>query len=165
MAVKFVNYPADYKRFKKEYDAAYQRVMESGDLILRKDVEEFEEKLANYVGTKFAVALNSGTDAIYLALKACGIDKGDEVITSSHTFKSTVGAIINSNAKPIIVDIRSDGLIDMKQVKEKITPKTKAIIPVHIAGAMCDMNKLYEIIGDREIFVIEDQAQAFGTKL
>ena len=105
MKVKFVNYGAGYRKYKEEYDEAYFRVMNGGDLILRKDVEEFEQNLANYIGTKYAVALNSGTDALELSLRALKIGKGDEVITVSNTFKSTITAIKKVGAIPVLVDI------------------------------------------------------------
>jgi len=162
--IKFIDYKKDYLRFKTEYDKAWEDVNMRGDLILRRDIEEFEQRLADYVGTKYAVALSSGTDAIYLALKALGIGRGDEVITSSGTFKATVGAIINSGATPILVDIGKDGLMNMEKIEEKITPKTKVIMPVHIAGMMCDMKRLNDIIEDRDINIIEDQCQGLGAK-
>src|SRR3990167_5119995 len=98
--VPFINYKKEYRRLKKEYDSAYQRVMAGGNLILRGEVEKFEEKLAYFVRTKYAVALNSGTDAIYLALKSLGLLKYIDVAVPSHTFKSTCGAIINAGGCP-----------------------------------------------------------------
>jgi len=108
LKVKFFDPAKDYLRFRKEYDQAWESVNLRGDLILRKDTEEFEERLANYVGTKYAVALSSGTDAIYLSLKALGIKGG--VALPSHTFKSTCGAVINAGAIPLVYDM--DGKID-----------------------------------------------------
>ncbi len=92
--VPFVNYPLQYKNLKKEIDKAIKSILMRGDLILRKDVEEFESKLADFVGTKYAVGLNSGTDALFLSLKAAGIGKGDEVITVSHTFVASIAVIV-----------------------------------------------------------------------
>src|SRR3990167_4450469 len=126
--VPFVNYKKEYRRLKKEYDSAYQRVMAGGNLILRGEVEKFEEKLADYVGTKYAVALNSGTDAIYLSLKALGIKGG--VALPSHTFKSTCGAVINAGAIPLVYDM--DGKVD---------ELAEAHIPVHIAGELSGIPK------------------------
>ena len=143
MKVKFFDPAKDYLRFRKEYDQAWENVNLRGDLILRKDTEELEERLANYVGTKYAVALSSGTDAIYLSLKALGI-KG-KVALPSHTFKSTCGAVINAGAMPIIYDM--DGKVDELAI---------AHIPVHITGEISP-------IPDLGIPVIEDACQAFGA--
>jgi len=161
--IRFWDPSRQYRKYKTELDDAWFSVMGRGDLILREDVERFEKNLAEFVGTRFAVGLSSGTDAIYLSLKALGIGQGDEVITSSHTFKATVGAIINAGAKPILVDIREDGLIDPDRIEEKITSKTKAIIPVHIAGTVCDMEKIMKIAEKYDIIIIEDSCQAMGA--
>ena len=163
--VRFFQPERGYLKIKDEIDSEIQRVLTVGNLILREDTEKFEQNLAEFVGTRFAVALSSGTDALYLSLKALGIGQGDEVIVPSHTFKATAGAVVNVGAKPGLIDFGNDGLMDMEQVREKITPKTKAVIPVHIAGAMCDMKWLYDIIRDREIVIIEDQCQALGAKI
>ena len=147
MKVKFVNYPKGYKKYQKEYDKAYQRVMESGDLILRKDVEEFENKLTEYVGTKYAVALNSGTDALVLALRAAGV--GSEhwsVSVPSHTFKSTAGAV--KTAHP-------DAIIDLYDLDE-IPEDADIGIVAHISG------EIYPLI-PVNYFLIEDAAQALGA--
>ena len=143
MRVKFFDPAKDYLRFRKEYDQAWESVNLRGDLILRKDTEEFEERLANYVGTKYAVALSSGTDAIYLSLKALRI-KGD-VALPSHTFKSTCGAVINAGATPKIYDM--EGIPDSF---------CSAQILVHIAGEIAEFH-------DFGIPIIEDACQAFGA--
>lgn len=165
MNIRFFNPALTYQKHKEEFDAEIQRVLNAGDLILRDDVEKLEKTLAEYVGVKYAVGLNSCTDALYLALRYLKIGQGDEVITSSHTFVATVQIIMQCGATPIFVDIEENGLMDMEEVKKKITEKTKAIIPVHITGLMCDMEKLYNIIEDRNIVIIEDQAQAIGAKI
>ena len=151
MEVKFVNYQRDYLRFAKEYDAAWYRVNLLGDLILRKDVEEFEQRLADYVGTRFAIAVSNGTDAIYLSLKALGIKGG--VAMPSHTFKSTCGAVINAGAKPHIFDL--DNVIIESLINWK-PGRIDAYIPVHIAG---EISKIHNI----GCPVIEDACQAFGA--
>src|SRR3990167_4488730 len=143
--IKFIDYAKDYFRFKKDYDAAWERVNMKGDLVLRQDVEEFEARLAEYVGTKYAVALNSGTDAIYLSLKALGI-KGN-VALPSHTFKATCGAAINAGAIPVLYDM--DGRLEDRDILQ-------AHIPVHIAGELSS-------IPDNGIPVIEDACQALGA--
>ena len=162
--VPFVDFPASYKKIKLEIDAAIQRCLNNGDFILRKDVEEFEENLAKYVGVKYAVGVNSGTDALFLSLKALEIGQGDEVITSGYTFWATVEAIINCGAKPVLADIQRDSLlIDPEDIKKKITDRTKAIIPVHIGGNVCDMNTIMDIALEKDLFVIEDAAQGLGA--
>ena len=147
MKVRFFDPGKGYLKIKDEIDSEIQRVLTAGDLILREDVEKFEENLAKFVGTKYAVALNSGTDAIYLALKALNI-KGN-VALPSHTFKSTCGAVINAGATPIIYDMdeRNHYGKDIRLV---------AHIQVHIAG---ELSPIYYL----NIPIIEDACQAFGA--
>ncbi len=162
--VSFVNFPEHYKTIKEEILKTMDDVLSRGDLILRKDVEEFERKFADFIGTKYAVGLNSGTDAIFLSLKALGIGLGDEVITVSHTFVASIAVIVQTGAKPVLVDVKEDFTIDVDQIEKVITPKTKAIIPVHFNGRVCEMDRLMEIAQKHKLFVIEDAAQAFGSK-
>lgn len=163
MKVPFVDFKKSFQDVKDEVMPEIERVLTNGDLILRDDVKRFEDTLAKYVGTKYAVGLNSGTDALFLALKAMGIGKGDEVITSGYTFWATVEAIINVGATPVLADIGKDLLIDTKDLLGKITNKTKVIIPVHIGGAVCDMTSIMEIARKKKLRVIEDTAQALGA--
>jgi len=146
MNVRFFAPGQQYLKYKDELDKAWEDVAERGDLILRQDVEEFENNLAEFVGTKYAVGFNSGTDALFLSLNYLGIKEGDEVITG---------------AKPVLVNVGEDGMMDVDEVKEKINEKTKAIIPVHLMGDMVDMHLLMSIAGD--IPVIEDACQALGA--
>jgi len=162
--VPFVNFPEHYKTIKEEILKAMDDVLSRGDLILRKDVEEFERKFADFIGSKYAVGLNSGTDTMFLPLKALGIGPGDEVITVSHTFVASIAVIVQTGAKPVLVDVKEDFTIDMDQIEKVITPKTKAIIPVHFNGRVCEMDRLMEIAQKHKLFVIEDAAQAFGSK-
>lgn len=164
MKIPFVNYSLQYKNTKKEIDAVIQDCLNRGDLILRKDVEKFEKKLASFVGVKYAIGLNSGTDALFLSLKAAEIGEGDEVITVSHVFVAPISAIVQCGAIPVLVDVGKDFLMDMKKVEEAITSKTKAIIPVHLNGRLCDMEKLMAIAKKYNLTVIEDSAQALGAK-
>lgn len=156
-----------YARFaaahKDELIEAFWDCVSKGNLILREDVSKFEKNLANYVGTEYAVALNSGTDALFLALKALGIKEGDEVITVSHTFIATIQAIVHCGATPILIDVRKDELMDVTQIEPAITPKTKAIIPVHFHGKICDMDEINRIAGKYDLFVVEDACQALGS--
>ena len=162
--VPFVGYKLQYNNLKEEINGAIQRVLERGDLILRADVEKFEKDLADFVGTKYAVALNSGTDALFLSLKAAGIGKGHEVITVSHTFIASIIAIVQSGAVPVLVEVGEDFLMDIEKVKEAITQKTKAIMPVHLNGRICDMKKLMDIAEKHNLIVLEDVAQALGAE-
>lgn len=162
--VPFVAYSLQYKNLKKQIDKAIRRVLLRGDLILRKDVDDFEKNLAGFVGTKYAVGLNSGTDALFLSLKAAGVGPGDEVITVSHTFMASIAAIVQAGAKPVLVDVAEDFLMDMDKVEKAITKRTKAIIPVHLNGRMCEMDRLMKIARKRKLIVIEDAAQSLGAK-
>ena len=162
--VPFVNYGLQYRNLKEKIDKTIQGVLEGGDLILRKDVEDFEKNLANFLGVKYAVGVNSGTDALIFALRAAGIGPGDEVITVSHTFVASIAAICHVGAKPTLVDVKEDFLIDVDKVEKVITPKTKALLPVHLNGRVCDMEKLMGIAQKHNLIVIEDAAQALGAK-
>ena len=162
--VPFVNVPLQYKNLKEEILKTFDDVLSRGDLILRKDVEEFEKTIAGFVGVKYAVGLNSGTDTMFLALKALGIGQGDEVITVSHTFVASIAVIVQSGANPILVDVKEDFTIDVDEIEKAITLKTKAIIPIHLNGRMCEMDKLMEIANRHNLAVIEDAAQALGSK-
>ena len=156
MNTRFFNPGLTYQKHKSELDEAYFRVMSSGQLILRKDVENFEKSLAEYVGTKYAVALNSCTDALYLALRGLKIGAGDEVLVPSRTFVASAQVIVQVGATPVYYDI--DG-------KMNITDKTKAIIPVHIEGEFDKhFGEILEISKRHGLHIIEDAAQALGAE-
>lgn len=163
MKIPFVNYPLQYKNLEREIDQTIKNLLERGDLILRKDVEEFERNLAFFVGTKYAVGVNSGTDALILSLRAAGIGKGDEVITVSHTFVASIASIVHIGAKPILIDVKEDFTIDVGKIEEAITERTKAILPVHLNGRTCEMDRMMEIANKYNLVVIEDAAQALGA--
>ena len=127
--VRFVGYSRQYQEMKSEFDAVFKEVMSGGDFIMRKHLKEFEKDIASYVGTKYAIGVNSGTDALYLLADALGFGAGDEVITVAHTFVATVGAIVQCGAKPVLIDIDDDFNIDVNLIEAAITPKTKGIIP------------------------------------
>ena len=153
--VRFFNPGLTYQKDREDYLFEIDRVLKAGDLILRADVEVFEKRLADYVGTKYAVALNSGTDALYLALKAIGIGPGDEVAVPSRTFVATAQVVKQVGAEPVYYDI--DGAINL-------TEKMKAIMVVHIEGEIqADMEEVLAIAKRRGIHVIEDAAQALGA--
>lgn len=139
--------------------------LRSGWLTMGPKTIAFEEQIAAYTGAKYAVAVNSCTAALHLSLLAYGIGPGDEVITSPYTFASTGNVIVHSGARPVFADIQRDTFnIDPEKINEAITPKTKAIIPVHFAGQPCDMKEIQEIADDHNLVVIEDAAHAIGAE-
>ncbi len=162
--VEFGNLKLNYLRLKKEIDKATKEVFESGWFVLGKQVEEFEKEFSDYCGKKFGVGVGSGFDALNLALKALNIGKGDEVITIPNTAIPTVAAICASGATPRFVDVKEDYLIDVEKIEQTITEKTKAIMPVHLYGRVCDMEKILEIAEKYNLKVIEDCAQTHGAE-
>jgi dTDP-4-amino-4,6-dideoxygalactose transaminase len=163
--VPFVAYPEQYRRLSREIDCAIKRVLNGGDLILREDVRRFEKDIASSLGMEYAVGTNSCTDAMVLSLRAAGISPGDEVITVSHTFVATVAAIVHCGATPVLVDIGQDFNMDMDCLEGAITPQTRAIMPVHLNGRCCDMDRLMAIARTYNLIVIEDAAQALGASM
>jgi len=161
--VPFVNYPEHYRRMWDEVIGAISEALSKGDLLLRDQLKRFENDIASFVGTKYAVGVNSCTDAMLLSLKAAGIGLGDEVITVSHTWVATIACIVHCGAKPTLVDVGEDMNMDVEQVERKISTKTKAIMPVHLNGRLCNMKKLMEIADEHNLTVIEDAAQALGA--
>jgi len=161
--VPFVNYPEHYRRMWNEVIGAISEALSRGDLLLRDQLRQFEKDMASFIGVKYAVGLNSGTDALFLSLKAAGIGPGDEVITVAYTFVAVIATIVHCGATPILVDVREDMNIDVEQVEQKLSPKTKAIIPVHLNGRSCNMEKLMAIADEYNLIVIEDAAQALGA--
>ena len=162
--VPYIDLPLHYKNIEIETMTEIKRVLESGSFILRKDVDDFENNMANFLKCKYVVGVNSGTDALFLALKAAGIKTGDEVITVANTFVATIATIAHCGAKPILVDIKDDFNIDEKKICEEITNKTKAILPVHLNGRCCNMDSIMEIAKKHNLIVIEDSCQALGAK-
>lgn len=140
-------------------------ILSKGDLILRDHVKSFEENLARFVGRKYAVGVSNCTDAMMLALQAAGIGAGDEVITVSHTFVATAAAIHHVGASPVLIDIGEDHNMNVDLIEKAITPKTRAIMPVHLNGRVCQMDKLMPIAEHHGLKVIEDAAQALGGSM
>src|SRR5450759_1109540 len=139
--------------------------LKSGWLTMGPKTIEFEKLITEYTGAKHAIAVNSCTAALHLSLIALSIGKGNEVITTPFTFASTGNVIVHTGAKPVFVDITKDTYnIDPEKINEAITPKTKAIIPVHYAGQPCDMKTIMEIAEDNNLIVIEDAAHAIGAE-
>jgi dTDP-4-amino-4,6-dideoxygalactose transaminase len=155
----------EYLAIGEETSRAIQKVLKGGWFILGEKVKEFEEEFAGYLGRRYGIGVNSGTDALFLSLKALGIGSGDEVITVSNTTTPTAIAILNSGAMPVFVDIDPDTLLmDVSQLKKNITKNTKAILPVHLFGNPVDMTPLLKIAAENDIHVIEDACQAHGAE-
>jgi len=164
MKVGFYGHVRQYHNLKAELDKAISDVLESGAYVMGPALAKFETELAEYHGMKYAVGLNSGTDGLWLPLMALGVGPGDEVITTSNTFFATAEAIWIAGATAVFVD--SDPLtnnIDVNRIEEAITPKTKAIIPVHLYGQCAQMDKIAEIARKHKLFVIEDNAQSIDA--
>lgn len=163
--IPLMNLTRQYKSLEEELDSAALRVLHSGQYIMGEEVSEFEKEFATYCGTKYAVGVGNGTDALMIALMAAGVGNGDEVITSAMSFFATAEAIAVVGATPVFVDCQKDnGIIDVEAIEEKISPKTKAIIPVHLYGQCADMDKINEIARKHNLMVIEDAAQAAGAE-
>lgn len=164
MRIPILDLTLQYNSIKSEIDTAIARVVDSQRFILGSEVESFEKEAAAYCGIKYAVGVASGTDALILSLKAFGIGEGDEVITTPFTFFATAESISLAGAKPVFVDVDSKTYcINPSLVEDKITKKTKAIIPVHLFGQCADMDAILEIAQRYSLKVIEDAAQAMGA--
>ena len=154
-----------YQSIKAEIHAAIDRVLESGAFIMGPDVKLFEQEVAAYLGVKHAIGVNSGTDALVIGLRALGIGAGDEVITTPFSFFATAESISNVGAKPIFVDIDADTFnIDVTQIESQITPRTKAIMPVHLYGHPANMGEIKLLATQYNLKIVEDCAQSFGAK-
>jgi dTDP-4-amino-4,6-dideoxygalactose transaminase len=155
---------SQYLSYKSEIDKAISRVLNGGWYIIGEETRAFEEEFARYVGVSYAIGVGSGTDAIHLALRTCGIGKDDEVVTVSHTAVATVAAIELAGATPVLVDIEEDFYtLDPEKLEKVITKNTKAIIPVHLYGQPANLDPILEIAKKFNLIVIEDCAQAHGA--
>lgn len=159
---QFQDYPAIFKKIEK--------LIQVGDFTLGAEVDKFEKKYAELVGTKYALGVGSGTDALFLSLRSLDLQPGDEVITTPYTFYATIGAIVTAGGKPVFVDIKEDYNIDADLIEAAITSKTKAILPVHWSGNACDMDKIVAISEKYQIPIVEDachgiMAEYKGRKL
>jgi len=165
MKIALLDLKAQYLTIKDEIKIAIDEVLETQHFILGPKVEELERNIAAYTGTKYAIGVSSGTDALLVSLMAINIKPGDEIITSSFTFFSTAGVIARLNAKPVFVDIDPVTYnIDPQKIEPAITNKTKAIIPVHLFGQCADMDPIMEIAKKYNLYVIEDAAQSIGAE-
>lgn len=162
--IPFTNLKREYLSLSEELNQNILRILQSGFYILGDEVKKFEHDFSRLTGTKYAVSVNSGSDALFMAVNSLGIGEGDEVITVSHTFISTVDAVTRNGAKPVFVDIDPETyLMDVSKVEEKITDKTKAILAVHIYGHPVNMKPLLRLAKTYGLFLIEDACQAHGA--
>ena len=165
MQVPLLDLKSQYATMKSEILPAIEKLCDSQYFILGPDVEKFEKEVAEYCGAKYACGVTSGSDALIIALMVEGIGNGDEVITTPFTFFATAGAIARVGATPVFVDIDPETFnINPKAVEEKVTDKTKAIIPVHLYGQCADMDEIMSIAKKHSLIVIEDGAQAIGSE-
>ncbi len=165
MNIPLIDLKAQYKSISEDLDRVTKEVLSSANYIMGKNVSDFEKDFADYIGVKHAISVGNGTDALVIALKSLGIGAGDEVITSTFTYFASAECISAVGAKPVFVDAEKDTFnIDPSKIEEKITKKTKAIIPVHIFGQSADMDEINKIAKKYNLKVIEDACQAVGAK-
>jgi dTDP-4-amino-4,6-dideoxygalactose transaminase len=163
--IPFLDLKEQYQQMKPEIDAAVVRAIESAQFVLGPEVAAFEERFASYCNVRHCLAVNSGTSALHLALLAAGVGPGDEVITVSMTFVATTAAILYSGARPVFVDVDPvTWTMNPSLIEAAITPRTRAILPVHLHGLMADMDAIMEIARRHDLVVIEDAAQAHGAE-
>ena len=161
--VPYVDFPGQFEMQRKEVLEAIERVLSRGDYVLGEEVQTFERRFAEFCGVRDAVGVANGTDALMLALRALGIGPGDEVITAPNSFVATAACIALLGARPVFVDVRSDMNMDPDLIEQAVTPCTRAILPVHLAGKCADMGPILEIAKCHRLHVIEDAAQAVGA--
>ena len=164
MQVPFFRYPHVFQQQRGEILAAIAKVMERGAFILQDELGQFEAEVARFVGSPHAIGVANGTDSLFLALLAADIGQGDEVILASHTYIATAAAVHFSGATPVLVDCGPDHLMDSQAVAAAITPRTRALMPTQLNGRTCDMDALMALAHRHGLVVIEDAAQALGSK-
>lgn len=161
--VKFVNLGKQYLKLREEILNKFDEISKKGAYILSDEVIEFEKKFAHYCGTKYAVGVGNGSDALYLSLLSLGIGQGDEVITAPNSFISTAWVIARTGARIVFCDVADDMNLDPELIESVITNHTKALIPVHLTGRVADMDRMQNVADKYNLFVIEDAAQAVGA--
>ena len=162
--IPYVNPGAQFVEEKAELMPRIEAILAGGMHVGGPEIEALEREIADYVGTRHAVALNSGTDALIFAMIAAGVGPGDEVITPPNSFVASTAAIVRTGATPVFADVRRDGLIDPDAVAAAVTPRTAAVMPVHLWGGICDMEALWAIAERHGLAIVEDAAQAMGTR-
>jgi dTDP-4-amino-4,6-dideoxygalactose transaminase len=161
--VPFIDLPQRFVEEREELLACVERVLAKGHLVMTPEVVEFEQKVVEYTGAKHCISCGNGTDGLMLALWALGIGKGDEVITTPISFVASTGSIAHVGATPVYADVRDDQNIDPAEIEKKITPRTKAILPVHWGGRVADMTAILDIARRHNLLVVEDSAQSMGA--
>ncbi|WP_455757098.1 DegT/DnrJ/EryC1/StrS family aminotransferase [Sulfurimonas sp.] len=162
--IRYVDIKKQNSLIKSELIDAFDNCLENSDFVLGSEVQKLEKNICEFLDVKYAVGVNSGTDALVLSMKALGIKKGDEVITVSHSFVATALSIVICGAKPIFVDVDEMQQMDISKIEEKITKRTKAILPVHLMGIPANISAIKKIAKKYNLKVIEDAAQAIGSK-
>ena len=163
--VLLIDLQKEYQSISEEVNHNLQKVLDSGVYVLGEEVDKFEKAFSKYLDVNHTISVNSGSDALFLAIKSLGIGEGDEVITVAHTFNSTVDAIVRTGAKPVFVDIDPETYcIDTHKIRNKITPNTKAILPVHLYGHPADMDEIIQLKKEYGLYIIEDACQAHGAE-
>lgn len=161
--IKYLNFPKEFEKRRKQYTSAFERVLKKGRYILSEEVENFEKEFAKYLGAKYCVGVGNGLEAIQMSLMAYGIEEGDEIITTPISAVATTLAIIATGATPVFVDTDKNGQIDSKKIEEKITKNTKAVLPVDLYGQPCDIKEIKGICRKHNLLFIEDSCQAHGS--
>ncbi len=162
--IKFWSYKRELRRYEREINRKIKKSLNSGQIFFGNELSEFEKKFIKKYKSKYGIAVGSGTDALFIALKSLGIKNGDEVITAANTAIPTISAIRSAGAIPKLVDIDDNYLIDVSKIETEITKKTKVIIPVHLYGQTCDMDNIIKISKKYKLKIIEDCAQSQGAK-
>lgn len=163
MKIPYVDLAGQYREHREEILESLDKIMASGNYILGPEVEQFETSFAQLCGVKHAISVANGTESLMMCLKVLGIGPGDEVITAPNSWISSASSITHVGATPVFVDVAEDQNIDPRLIEKSITPRTKAIMPVHLTGKMADMNPIMELAKKRNLYVIEDAAQAVGA--
>ena len=165
MKIPFFDWPGLYAEREANFDEIITSTLRQGGFILQSDVDLFEAHLAEYVGAEYAVALSDGTNAILLGLRASNLEPGDEILITSHSFIAAPQSIYHAGFTPVPVELSmNDWLMDVEKLEERLSPKTKAIMPVHVNGRVCQMDKILEFAQNHDLLVFEDAAQAMGAK-
>lgn len=162
--IKFWSYEREFNKYRKPLIKNIEKTIKKGNIFFGDEINSFEKKFVKKYKAKYGIAVGSGTDALLISLKTLNLKKGDEIITAANTAIPTISAIINAGGKPKLVDIGEDYLIDIEKIERVISKKTKAIIPVHLYGQMCNMEEIKRIAKKNKITIIEDCAQSQGAK-
>lgn len=162
--IPFFNYPALFKTYEQEFVSIFKDVCSRGAYILQKDLLAFEEDIKKFLNVKHAFGVSDGTNSLIIGLRAIGVGPGDEVIVPSHTYIASAASVVLVGATPVLCDIGADHLIDPLSAEQKITNKTKAIMPVHVNGRTCAMDAVMRVADQHGLHVVEDAAQALGSK-